>query len=49
MRQASKFAPTKHAAQRLRERAFPTISEPQAFRLLERYARQAQPLKVVTR
>lgn len=49
MRQASRFIPTRHAAQRLRERAFPELTERQAVRLLERYARRARPLKVGTR
>ena len=49
MRQATRFSPTRHAAQRLRERVFPNLTEQQALRLLERYARVARPLKVVTR
>jgi hypothetical protein len=49
MRTASRFTPTRHAANRLRERVFPKLTEKQALRLLERYARHARPLKAAGR
>ena len=49
MKPTSRLTPTRHAANRLRERAFPNLTEKQAFRLLERFARQARPLKEVSR
>jgi hypothetical protein len=43
---ASKFQPTKHAIERLRQRFYPDLSEKQAAELLTKLARQAKALKV---
>lgn len=42
----SSFRPTAHAANRLRERFYPNLTDEQAFERLERLARNAKPLKI---
>lgn len=42
----SKFQPTKHAIDRLRERFYPDLSDEKAAEMLRKLAQGAKPLKV---
>lgn len=49
MNKETKFTPTRHAIERLRERFHPHISDDRAREILESLAKDAKPLKVTVR